>query len=144
MSENDTSLDVKSPRTLDSTFEIESSDEETDTLAALGEEVVSNPNLLSDESFDGSSCYSYSEDSVATASESSGEEIWDVSEEEEVTNEPNMSASVTTVVTGISFFIVFFTLSTAFLSELQTPFSDLCGHLFIFLLSSPGTMFSMR
>ena len=47
--ESDLSFDVKSPRTLDSTFEIESSDEESNSLPEPCEEVLSNPITLPDE-----------------------------------------------------------------------------------------------
>ena len=84
VSESDLSFDVKSPRTLDSTFEIESSDEESNSLPEPCEEVLSNPITLPDEPLhDNSYSFSDCEESVTSASsESSGEEIWDVSDEE--------------------------------------------------------------
>ena len=86
VSESDLSFDVKSPRTLDSTFEIESSDEESNYLPEPCEEVLSNPITLPDEPralHDNSYSFSDSEESITSASsESSGEEILDVSDEE--------------------------------------------------------------
>ena len=68
------------------------------------------------------------EESITSASsESSGEEILDVSDEE-AKNEAEVRASVNTVVFGISFFITFFTWFTDFQNGLQILFLDLLGH----------------
>ena len=75
VSESDLSFDVKSPRTLDSTFEIESSDEKSNSLLEPCEEVLLNPITLPDEPLhDNSYSFSDSEESITSASsESRGE-----------------------------------------------------------------------
>ena len=60
VSESDLLIDVKSPRTLDSTFEIESNDEESNSLLEPCEEVLSNPITLPDEPLPDNS-YSFSD-----------------------------------------------------------------------------------
>ena len=105
LSHDDLSPHVKSPRGLDSTFEVESSDEES---TAACEQVLPHTAVVCDDVFNITS--DEEEDSLESSSESSlGEEVWETSEDEQ-TSKPvaSMSATVAKVVSGISFFLVFF------------------------------------
>ena len=102
LSHDDLSQHVKLPRALDSTFEL-TSDEES--LNDACEQVPSHTTVEGDDTFKNKS----DEESLESSSESTlSEEVWEISEDEETASEPSTSTTVAKVVSGISFFLVFF------------------------------------
>ena len=142
-SEDEVPLRSSSPRALDSTFDVSSSEEEPE----LHDSPVYTP---------GTSGVSDSGTENSSSESSSGEEVWEVSENEDSSTQ-SLSNQVEGIVSGLSFFLVFYHLLfhlseraiTALLGFLGVLFSYLAvitGHQLLAELSSvlPKTMHAFR
>ena len=108
MSETDHPLDVKSPKALDSTFQLESSDEnESQNKEYSHGSLLSSPGG-SNKPFDILLFTTNSSDSEDSTVSSLDEEVWDGIESDDDKTAKGTSSTVSSIVSGITFFLVFF------------------------------------
>ena len=107
LSESEHPLHMNSPRALDSTFDLESSDEIESPSETHAHSVFLPHSAQFDDTSEGAS-YTFSSSDSEDSTASSLEEVWDETDSEDQTTAEDVSSSVNNVVSGISFFLVFY------------------------------------